>query len=167
MKQLMFNGIRNTIPSGKRISGAMFLFTLSLLAVLGTSSCRVQLLPSHDFALQEEITTLAKTVDRFYLQMLESDSTGRSFSANVSEYIHIETELRSILNKNRIKPLNQNAVEINEITLKTWIKEKEKHRTAQILSPGLIKLNSMTFQDFFYAMLVAEEAKKIIDKPDN
>ena len=145
----------------------MLFFTLCFLSILPMSSCRVQLLPSHDAALQEEITSLAKTVDKFYLHMMESDSAGRSFTSNVGDYIDIEAELRSILNKNRIKPLNQNAIRINEITLETWIKEKEKHRAANTLSKGIIKLNAMTFRDFFYAMLVAEQAKKIIDNAGN
>lgn len=156
----------NLAPVKPKFS-AWALVMLSWLSIMSMSACRVQLLPSHDAALQEEITTLAKTVDKFYLHMMESDSAGRSFSANVGEYINIEAELRSILNKNRIRPLNQNAIRINEITLETWIKEKEKHRTANTLSQGLVKLNAMTFRDFFYAMLVAEEAKKMIDKAEN
>ena len=75
----------------------------------------------------------------------------------------IEVEINSLLNKNKVRPLNENSTRICEITLQLWQKYKEEHKTDNTLSDGLIKLNRQSFSDLFFAMQVAEEGKKIID----
>ena len=73
--------------------------------------------------------------------------------------------LGSLLNQNKIKPLNQNSTRIVEITLELWQKYKEEHRSDNTLSNGLIKLNRKTFSDLFYAMQVAEKGKELSTNP--
>jgi hypothetical protein len=131
------------------------------------SGCKITLVPNYDAALVEKIESIAKTTDMFYLNMLETtknDST-RAYKKFVKEYIAIEVELNSILNKNKVKPLNEHSVRICEITLNLWIKYREEHKSDNELSDGLIKLNRKTFSDLFYAMQVAEDAKQIVSNP--
>ncbi len=144
------------------------LFSVILLSNLALNSCKVTLLPSYDAGISEQIENTSKTVDKFYLSMLEftsSENDGRVFDKFAREYVDIEVELNSLLTKNKIRPLNENSTRICEITLQLWIKYKEEHKTDNTLSDGLIKLNRKTFSDLFYAMRVAEEGKKIAANP--
>ena len=112
-------------------------------------------------AAQIEQTT--KQIDKFYLMMLETttkENDGRSFDKFATQYVDIEVELNALLNKNKVRPLMKIQPEYCEITLQLWIKYKNEHKTDNTLSDGLIKLNRLTFTDLFYAMLVAERARK-------
>jgi hypothetical protein len=146
---------------------AIMAFVIGLLMI---TSCRVTLVPPYDAAILEQIAETSKAVDRFYLMMLETTSNtggGRNFELFAEGYVNIEVELNSLLNKNKIRPLNENSVRICEITLELWIKYKEEHRSDNELSDGLIKQNRKTFEDLFFAMQVAEKAKEIpVNQPD-
>ena len=139
-----------------------------ILSVLAFNSCRVTFLPSYDASIAEQIEKTTKQVDRFYLTMLETTTeeyNGRSFEKFATQYVDIEVELYSLLNQNKVRPLNENSTRICEITLELWQKYKEEHKTDNTLSDGLIKLNRQVFSDLFFAMQVAEKGKDIINNP--
>lgn len=144
------------------------LLTFFIVSLIAFASCKVTLIPSYDSCISEQIENTAKSVDKFYLSMLETYTTAdadRAFNKFSEQYVNIEVELNSLLNKNKIRPLNENTTRICEITLDLWIKYKEEHRSDNSLSDGLIKLNRKTFNDLFFAMQVAEYGKKIISNP--
>jgi hypothetical protein len=146
---------------------AFFVLILSFSTI---TSCRVTFVPSYDANISAQIDNTAKTVDKFYLTMLETtktDSGGRAFEKFSQDYINIEVELNSLLTKNKIRPLNENSTRICEITIQLWLKYKAEHKTDNTLSDGLIKLNRKTFSDLFYAMQVAEKGKELAKNPPN
>lgn len=134
---------------------------LLAVVVLIINSC-ISLVSSYDVQVKQQIESISKEVDRFYLEMLENTSSekeGRAYQKFSKEYVKIEVELNALLTKNKVRPLNTNSTRICEITLQLWIKYKEEHKTDNTLSNGLIKLNRKTFNDLFFAMQVAEEGK--------
>ena len=138
-----------------------FVLVISMAAF---NSCRVVLLPSYDATISEQIDNTAKSVDRFYLSMLETttvENDGRAFSKFADKYVEIEVELNSLLNKNKIRPLNKNSTRICEITCQLWVKYKEEHKAKNTLKDGLILLNRKKFSDLFFAMRVADEGIKM------
>ncbi len=140
---------------------SILLFSISLLTI---TACKVTFVPAYDAQITQQIDQTAKAVDKFYLFMLEttaSDTIGRSFTKFSEQYINVEVEMNSLLNKNKIRPLNENSTRICEINLQLWQKYKEEHKRKNTLSDGVIKLNRKTFNDLFYAMQVAEEGKNI------
>ncbi|MCO6146702.1 hypothetical protein [Flavobacterium sp. NRK1] len=141
---------------------AVSLFSLLLIS-LSFISCKVQLVPPYDDGIVQQIETTAKEIDRFYLNMLESES--RDYLLYQKDYINFEVELNSLLMKNKVKPLNEHSIRICEITLQLWRKYKEEHHKDDTLSDGLIKLNRKTFDDLFFAMLSAERGKQIATNP--
>jgi hypothetical protein len=97
---------------------------------------------------------ISRKIDKFYLLMLmtKCGNNGRGYEIFSERYTDIETELKSILAENKIKPLNENRIRIWEIILELWQKYKEEHKTKNTLSSGLIKLNRKTFYDLFNAV---------------
>jgi hypothetical protein len=131
-------------------------------------SCTVKIIPSYDSKIAEQINSLTKTVDKFYLSMLETtkaENNGRAFSKFSEQYVDIEVELNSLLSENKVRPLNESSTRICEITLQLWMKYKEEHKKDNTLTDGLIKLNRLTFNDLFLAMQIAEKAKDIEKNP--
>ncbi|ASB48447.1 hypothetical protein [Alkalitalea saponilacus] len=141
-------------------------FVLIFAFLLITSSCRIQLIADYDANVAEQIGRTAMKVERFYLTMLETttvENNGRAYDHFTEGYIDVEVELISLLNRNRVRPLNENSVRICEITLELWQKYKMEHKEDNSISDGVIGLNRLTFSDLFFAMQVAERAKELID----
>ncbi|WP_132435390.1 hypothetical protein [Natronoflexus pectinivorans] len=141
-------------------------FVLIFAFLLITSSCRIQLIADYDANISEQIERTAMKVERFYLTMLETttvENNGRAYDHFTEGYIDIEVELISLLNRNQVRPLNENSVRICEITLELWQKYKLEHKEDNSISDGVIGLNRLTFSDLFFAMQVAERAKELID----
>lgn len=136
--------------------------------ILLFNSCKVTFVPNYNANIAEQIDNTTKAVDKFYLLMLETTSTeneGRNFKKFSGQYVDIEVELNSLLNKNKIRPLNENSTRICEITIELWLKYKNEHKKDNTLSDGLIKLNRKTFNDLFFSMQVAEKGKALINNP--
>lgn len=144
------------------------LLSVVILSLLALNSCKVTFIPGYDAKIAEQIENTSKAVDKFYLSMLDTTSAekgGRAFSKFSEQYVNIEVELNSLLNKNRIRPLNENSIRICEISIQLWMKYKAEHKKDNTLSDGLIKLNQKTFSDLFYAMQVAEKGKELVSNP--
>lgn len=144
------------------------LLPLCFLAVVAIQSCKVTLVPPYDAEIATQMDDTAKTVDKFYLSMLETTfaaNDGRAFTNFSAQYVDVEVELNSLLSKNKIRPLNEHSTRICEIALQLWQKYKEEHKTDNTLTDGLIKLNQMTLADLFLAMQVAERGKNIVNNP--
>ncbi|WP_372771935.1 hypothetical protein [Mangrovibacterium sp.] len=139
-----------------------------LFQLLAFTSCRVTLLPPYNPAIATQIENTSREVDKFYLTMAElskPENEGRAYANFAEKYIEIEVELNSLLNKNKVRPLNEHSTRICEITLQLWIKYRNEHKEDNTISNGLIDLNRKTFGDLFYAMQVAEKGKEIAADP--
>ena len=155
--------MKTPIKSIQHLSAFIILFSL-----LAMSGCKVSFVPTYNAQITEQIDATSKAVDKFYLSMLEvapAMNDGRAYTKFTDGYVAIEVELHSLLNKNKIRPLNENSTRICEITLQLWQKYKEEHKKDNTLSDGLIKLNQKTFSDLFYAMQVAEKGKQMATNP--
>ncbi len=145
---------------------------LPVFFLLAFISCKVQFVPEYNAEISKQIDTSAKMVDKLYLEMLETTMPEqREFAKYAKEYVAVEVELNSLLNKNKIRPLNEHSTKICEITLKKWIKYKQEHKneyeTSGSYPNGNIKINRVYMRDFFNAMIIAENAKKIISEEEN
>lgn len=139
----------------KPVHGILFL----LLFV----SCNFALLAPYNREVSTHIESTAKSVDRFYLDMLEKTDTignSRAYLKFADGYINIEVELNSLYTKNRIRPLNKESTRNCEIALKVWRDYKEEHKKKNGISDGLIKYNRKYMSDMFYVIQVGEELKQ-------
>ena len=102
----------------KRYPIISFVILLTIFQV----ACRVTFVASYDAGVSEQIENIARTVDKFYLTMQETtqnDNNDREYSRYVEDYINIEVELNSLLNKNRVRPLNKESTRNCEIAVET------------------------------------------------
>ena len=137
-------------------------YLITALYVVLLTSCNFALLPPYSREVSAQIENTAKSVDRFYLNMLEktdTTNTGRAYSNYANGYIDIEVELNSLYNKNRIRPLNKASTRNCEIALQRWREYKEEHKEKNTISNGLIAYKRQYMSDLFYTIQISEEFK--------
>jgi hypothetical protein len=137
------------------------LFSIVFLCAFSVS-CRVTMVAPYEEAISQQTELISKKIDKLYLTMLETtknENNEREYLRFAEHYIDIEVELNSLLNKNRMRPLNRESVLNCEIALESWLKYKEKHRTDNGMNDVDIDLNRDFFRDLFLVILIGEEAK--------
>lgn len=140
----------------------LLLYVTILLAVFQVA-CRVTFVAPYDASVSQQIEEISRKVDRFYLTMLETtrnEEEQRAYDKFVNDYVDIEVDLNSLLNKNRIRPLNKESTRNCEIAVETWTKYKTKHKEDNGISDIDIELNRDFLRDLFVVIQTGEEAKK-------
>ena len=150
-------------PVKNSLSKIYLSFSLIVITVAFLTSCRVTLVAPYDSRVSQQIEDIARKVDKFYLTMLETtrnENNEREYSKFVDDYIDVEVELNSLLNMNRIRPLNKESTKNCQIAVDTWVKYKEKHKEKNTISNIDIDLNRDFLRDLFTVIQIGEEVKK-------
>ena len=141
-----------------RESRILLALILGLFCLFG---CRVQFVADYDAQTYEEILRAGKEVDRFYGSLLEDPADGRQYETYTELYVAIESELRSLVTRNKSRPLNEESTRISESILKLWVKYKDKHKSKNTYSDGNAKLDRDRFVRLFISAASAEAAKNL------
>ncbi len=137
----------------------VLIIVLPVLMLL-MSSCSFRLVAGYDAATEEEIFKCAKMVDQYYGKLLETDENKRQYAAFADRYISIETELRSLVLRNKVRSLNEDSTLIAENILKLWLRYKDIHKEKNTYSDGNARLDRNRFAQLFSYAARAEGAKK-------
>jgi len=152
-------------PSKLR-SNQNIIFAVITIIFLVTS-CQLKLVSDYDAGVAEAIMEMAKTVDYFYGKILESEESARPYSEYSEDYLNIEIELRALVMRNKIRPLNEESTKISETILEKWTKYRDAHKEKDTYKSVLAKLHRERFTKLFTAMSIAEEAKKLTSSDMN
>jgi len=151
-------------------------YCLALMVLL--SGCSVKMVADYNAAGAQEIIRIAKVVDLFYGDLLETRYEERSYDRFAEKYRSVEVDLRGLMFQNRIRPYNRESTRISEIILDKWIKYKNRHKSqwekyrlpedspdkikaSEIYKDVLVEKHRRRFQRLFIAIAIAEEAKKL------
>lgn len=132
---------------------------LLLVAALVLGGCTVQLVADYDAASFEETLRVGKMVDRFYGDLLDTPPGDRAYANFAATYIEIEAELRSLLTRNKARPLNEESVAIAEIILKQWTARRDEHKKTGTYADGEARLDRDRFAREFASAARAETYK--------
>ena len=135
-----------------------------ILSMLLFGACKIILVSSYDDKIVEQIENLSKSIDKFYLTMLETTTEtggGRAYSNFAEQYIAIDIELQFLLNKNKARAKNEETVEICEKTIKLFEKYKNEHKKDNTISNADITLNLNSMRRILEPLLISEIAKKM------
>ncbi len=125
----------------------------------------MKLVENYDSQISSSIIKVAKTTDAFLLNILVSSSAtdgSRSFENYAGGYAAVENELISLGLQNQVRPLNEYAFQITEVTLDIWLQFADKHKLNDTLSDNLIEEMRVSMQDAFRAMLIADEGEQFL-----
>jgi hypothetical protein len=142
----------------------LVVLTLLLVAAVG---CSVKFVADYDAATFDEILKTGKLVDRFYGDMLETPEAQRKYAAYSARYVEVETDIRSLLIRNKVRPLNTESIKINETILNLWMKYKDNHQKNDGYRTGVARLDRSRFLRLFAAAADAESAKRLASDDKN
>lgn len=141
------------------------IYLIVFVSIFLSTSCKVSWVATYDYMVAQQIEVVAKKIDKFYLTMLETtnnENEQRVYSKFAVQYIDIEVELKSLLQKNQRRANNQESIVINERILNKWLEYKEIHKRENQLSNADIEANMMNFENMMNTFRIAEELKKRI-----
>ena len=147
----------NTTKWNTKVLPFIVLLSSALLFV----GCQVKLVSDYDSATFEEILKIGKKVELFYGELLEIPANSRPYQKFASQYVEIETDIRSLYIRNQARALNKESTEISTITLNLWLKYKTLHAQKDGYPDGIAKLDRKRFTRLFVAAADAEASKKL------
>ena len=132
-----------------------------LLLIAGfIGGCRVQYVAAYDETIENEIILISEQIDMFYTVLLETQVEERTYENFKDDYLDIEVGLRSLLMRNKIRPLNEESARQSELALELWLEDKEIHKEEDTVSDFIINQHRTQFQRIFIAMAIGESVKE-------
>lgn len=142
------------------------IFYFLLILIFATNlGCTVRYVAEYDATIKGEIVQVAKKVDLFWGQLLDTPIGEREYGKFKNKYNEIETDIRGLLMKNKIRPLNKESTKQSENALKLWLEDKAIHKDKDGFSDFEAKRHRKQFVRVFIAMAKGEEVKNT--SPDN
>lgn len=143
------------------LSKVVWQLVILLFTSLALSACTIKLVADYDSVAFEEILRVGKKLDRFYGDLLETPASQRVYTKFSAQYVEIETDIQSLVTRNKARALNKESTEISEAILQLWEKYKEAHKARDNYSDGIAKLDRKRFVRLFAAAASAEYAKNL------
>jgi hypothetical protein len=135
-------------------------YFLPILIILFINGCTVQYVAEYDESIKNEIIRISGEIDKFYGTLLETKEAERTYENFKEEYLTIEVDLRMLLTRNKIRPLNEESTKQTEIALELWLDDKEQHKENDTVSDFIVNQHRNQFQRIFIAMAIGEEVKE-------
>jgi hypothetical protein len=132
-----------------------------VLLAIALCGCQIKLVADYDQPTFEEVLKAGKKVDQFYGSLLERPQNQRPYAQFSSQYVDIESDLRSLVTRNQARPLNQESTKISGTILELWLKYKAAHQEGNGYTTAIATLHRNRFIRLFNAAASAEEAKKL------
>ncbi len=145
----------------KYLANAKFAFLFLLISAITVSGCTVKYVADYDASLKEEIVQVAKKVDLFWGELLDTAASERKYDKSKDRYNQIEADIRGLVMKNEIRVLNKESTKQANIALDLWIEDKNLHKDNDTFSDFEAKRHRKQFTRVFTAMAKGEEAKNI------
>ncbi len=143
-----------------RIKTRYLIACLTVFSLIVFYGCTVQYVAVYDESIKNEIIRIAGEVEMFYATVLEVDTSLRGYNNFKDRYLVIEVDLRTLLTRNKIRPLNEESTKQTEIALELWLDDKEKHKLNDSVSDFIINSHRNQFQRIFIAMAKGEAVKE-------
>lgn len=125
------------------------------------SGCTVQLVPEYDENIKNKIIRLTGEVEFFYAELAEMNVNERTFEKFRKKYIAIEVDLRKLLIRNKIRPLNNESVRqterVLEKTLSFFIGNPVFHRRLAVVYESQMENTELSDIKSDYKIKAAEQ----------
>lgn len=131
---------------------------LLLVAFTTTTSCKVSFVPAFDASVVQAVKDGSKLTNLFYQKMAVSDD--KSFAAFSEDYNSLESQINSIMLKEKARSKSASLVKITENLKDTFLKYKSEHEVASSLNLSQIQLYNQYLQALWKPLLVAEQGLK-------
>lgn len=160
MINYIFNSQLLKLTSSQKVMKVLCLTILTFML----SSCKIQLIADYDNELVKQIEEVQLSANKHFIKMQEvAYSSSVKYEDFVDSYIEIEAKIKSIYDKNKVKPLNDESTRNAQILLQKWRKYKSEHRDSDVFGLGDIKITQVYVDDFITALLKGEKIKEELE----
>ena len=140
------------------------IWLLLVFALSGISGCAVHIAPDYAPETANEIVQAERLIDKFYADLLAVPADQRTYDKFAENYRDIKVEIRVLILRCKIQPLNEDSTKMAETLLDLWQKVEAKHKQKGTYSDVLATIDQERFDGLLTSMAIVEEAKK---KPTN
>jgi hypothetical protein len=145
-----------------RAAGAL----LSLVILL--QGCAVHLVADYDQQSEDRLITSYEKICRFYDDLSSATPEARAYEGFRERYPEIDTDLRVLLLRQKVRAKNDESVQITAKILEAWEVTRDRHARYSIdpdrandpYPESLIRFDRAQFDAHFQAAVAAERAKK-------
>ena len=130
--------------------------TLSLF-----TGCTVKYVAEYDASAKEEVIQIAKKVDLFWGNLLDTPTDARQYAVFKDQYNVIETDIRGMQIKNEIREMNEISTNQIKILLELWVEDRETHKADDTFTDFIAKRHRTQFVRVFTAIAKGEAAKNM------
>ena len=139
----------------------LILWTVAAMFSVAVIGCTYQYVADYDASVVEDVNLISKKIDIFFGKLLETPVDERGYQRFKDTYIEVEADLRLLLRRNEIRPLNDETTKQINITLNLWLDDKAKHAKDNTVSNFIAKRHREQFCRLFVAMAKGEMAKEM------
>lgn len=136
------------------------LYLFFIIFFMASSGCTVKYVADYDAGVKDEIIKISKEVDLFWGELLDTPVAERKYEKFREKYTTIETDIRGLVMRNEIRPLNKESTKQAKIALELWIEDRDEHKKNDTFSDFVAKRHRQQYQRVFIAMAIGEDAKK-------
>ncbi len=136
------------------------LFYLPLLLLI-LSGCTVRYVADYNAEIKDETLQIAKKVDLFWGTLIDTQKSKRKYHDFKDKYIEIETDIRILNVKNKIRAFNKTSTKQVNVLLELWLEDKKSHKNNNSFSGFIATRHRKQFLRLFTAIAKGEEEKNI------
>ena len=143
-------------------------YLIILIVIVFSYSCTVSLVPEYSADLESQITKGAKMNDKIYIDLLNAESSKRSFIMYADRYAEVEAEINSIRLRNEVRKNNTDMLFIINKLDSGFIRFRDEHKVnPSILRDGEIRSYQSQILAYWKPLLIAEGGLKKAKKSQN
>lgn len=133
---------------------------LSLVCFLISGCFTVKFVPDYDDSIKNEIIQISKTVDLFWGKLLETKPKDRLYKKFKDQYVEIESDIRSLVMRNEIRPVNKDSTKQAKKIEELWIQDKNLHKEKDTFTDFEANSHRRQYIEAFTYMAKGEDVKK-------
>lgn len=122
--------------------------------------CMVHIAPDYSPQTATAIVDTAKLVDKFYINMEATPEDQRKFQMFAQGYRDVEVEIRSLILRTRIQPMNDDSTNMANTALDLWQKYEARHKQRDAYSDALASDDQKRLDDLLTAMALVQQSLK-------
>jgi len=116
------------MAKSKKYLGHILKLLAGSLAALIVTACTLHIAPDYSPETANSIVGTEKKIDKFYAGLTATPEDQRKFQAFSTEYQDVEVEIRALILRCKIEPMNDRSTEMATTLLDLWQKIESRHK---------------------------------------
>lgn len=135
--------------------------TCAALFVMFAAACApIHIAPDYSPETATAIVDTEKAVDTFYASVSAVPEGQRTFQQFSAGYQNVEVEIRALILRCKIQPMNGKSVDMANTLLDLWSKKEARHKQSNSYSDALLNIDQQTIDGLLTSMALVQQSLK-------